>query len=126
MLAAIDASVQVAPTLLGQRPISALTAVLWAGLLLSSPAPMPCSILSSISIAGAFAAAPHLGPRELEGGAMLIFVAVLVTTYTFRGKRFSNLASGVGTAAAYFGLAAAFRIVPSHFAGAWSDSRQRG
>ena len=59
-------------------PLSALSAICWGGVLLASPAPLVVSLASAASIGGAYWVAPLLAPRELELGAMTLFLTVQV------------------------------------------------
>jgi hypothetical protein len=81
LLAAVDklaSTVTLAPWLDLARPLSALSAICWGGVLLFSPAPLVVSLASAASIGGAYWVAPLLAPRELELGAMTLFLTVQV------------------------------------------------
>lgn len=70
----------------GVRLMSIVSAVLWSGVQLMSPAPKYVSILSSLCIGGAFAIAPFVTPRLMDHFSFGGFLLTLVLT---------NLATGI-------------------------------
>jgi hypothetical protein len=106
LLNAVDRAVApLLPAPLGvHRPLSMLTAALWVVTLMLSPAPLGCSLLSSLLIVVVCWAAPMLTPSVLELGAPTVFVSVLTLSYLSRGQ-LRKLARGLGIVLAYFGLA---------------------
>lgn len=124
LLASLDSTMSL-DTLTGiERPISLLTGALWSVMLLSSPAPLVVSLLSSLCIWAGFAAAPFLEPRQLEVGAMAAFFMVLVIAklvFKHRAKTVvGELLADVKHMAKLFGLALVARLVAQRWAGALS------
>lgn len=91
------------------RTISVVSATLWIALLVLSPAPKIVTSCSILSIIAAFFTAPHIKPRELEVGMILVFILVLlVATLTPSCKaNVKDLFRGV----VFFAFALSVRIV---------------
>ena len=109
------------------RPLSTVTAVLWVLTLVTSPAPPVCTATSAACIAVAYFVAPLLSPRELEMGMMGAFVATLVLASVVfvprvKTKEPRSLVKDLAHAFKIFGLAAAFRLAATPWAGAWAAS----
>lgn len=121
LLGALDAQAFGTTSSLGRlRPLSFLSATLWTGVLLLSPAPWPVSVLSAVIIFGAFEVSAVLGPHELEVGCAAAFVAVLLATYSLRGKRVAHLLSGLALTSSYFGLAFGASAAASRWRGTFA------
>lgn len=120
LLACVDALPILAPfkTVYSARPVSALTAVLWSLMLLSSPAPMVCSLGSTAAIAGAYVLAPSIDPRVLEACAMAVFMLVLTVTSKPAQKVSKDFMHGC----LRFGIAVAFRYAASLYRGQFAHA----
>lgn len=122
VLTTLDAKMFGDNTLLSQiRPLSALTAMQWAALLVMSPAPHAVSTLSVLAIIGAYLSAPNLSPHGLELGCTVAFVAVLTLTQAFRGKRLKHQLQSMATTAGYFGIAFTASRGAAHWRGTFAD-----
>ena len=81
LLVAVDkiaSTATLAPRLDLAHPLSALSAICWGGVLLSSPAPLVVSLACPGSIGDTYWVTPLLAPRELELGVMTLFLTVQV------------------------------------------------
>jgi len=122
LLAAIDRAIPLGSMVGLSRPLSAFTAAVWSGMLLSSPAPAVVSVLSSLFIWASYMVAPAIGPRELELGSMALFAVVLVLAKVLAQHRSKTLMRELLADMLYmfkvFGLALAARLVAKQWAGA--------
>ena len=130
LLAALD-RLLVGDELWPSGPLSALSALSWAGTLVLSPAPSICSLASVAGIATAYAIAPLLSPNAVEIVPMACFIVVVCvasvvltpsTTVTDgrRGTATSRLARNLGRTLVYFGIAVAARGAGSRWHGQFS------
>jgi|MDTC01.1.fsa_nt_gb hypothetical protein len=108
---------------LGLRPVSALTAFVWSGTLLASPAPFVASLASTLAIVGAYVVAPAVDPRLLEAGAAALFFLVLLACGVLRPKAAGrSLLKDVGVFVKFFVIAASFRVAAARWRGAYAGS----